>query len=112
MEILPQQVGAEAVDGAEIRPGKQKLLPLQAAIFRVPGNQLGQLGGKPLLHFRGGSFGKGDHQQPVHVEGMVGIGDQTDDPLHQHGGFSAAGGGRHQHGAAPGLDALPLFRCP
>ena len=96
---LPQELGAEGVDGGNLGLVDQGGLPPQMAVaglFRQPGGQLvhdapAQLGG--------GGLGVGDDQKAVDVQPLVLHPGQ--EPLHQHPGLAGTGGSGHQQAAAP-----------
>ena len=111
-EMLPDQVQAKAVDGGNLRIGHQRRLYLQMGIFRPFLQPLFNGLENPFPHFRRGGIGKGHHQQLVQICRIRRVGNQLQNPFHQHRGFSAAGGGGHQQIPIAGLDHLFLFFRP
>ena len=109
MAALPQKLGAEGVDGGDIRLVDQRGLAAQAAV----GGSLCQPGGELLHNARaqlgGGGFGVSDDQKAVDVQSLSRHTGQK--PLHQHAGLARPGGGGHQQGSAPVVHHRLLFLC-
>lgn len=98
--MLPQQIGAKAVHRADMGAGQKHLLAGQPPILRMLRQQGGEGGGQPLLHFGRRRLGEGYHQKPIHVRGIVGIGDPAEDPLDEDGGFPGSRRRRYEERAA------------
>ena len=112
MEILPDQVGTEAIDRADGCAGEKALLPPQPPVPRMLAHPAGKFGCDPLFHLGRRRFCEGDDQQAVDAHRVFLTGDLVKDTLDQHGRLAGPCRGRYQQRAAVGLDALLLFGCP
>ena len=112
LKVLPEQGGAEAVYGGDLRPVQQCELAAQAAVLGLL-QQPDRQGVRNLgLHLRGGRLGEGHNEEFVDVAGLVISEDAAYHPFHQHGCLAGSGGGGDQTGAAPALNSLQLFKRP
>ena len=111
--VLPQQIGAEAVDRADLRAAAQRALAAQAAAVGLGGRGGGELGHDPPLQLGRGGAREGDNKEAVDVPGVVLVGEIAHQPLGEHAGLAAARAGGDEHGAAAALDrgALRDGRC-
>ena len=96
MNVLPQQRGTEGVDGLDVRLVHQQHLPLETAVPRLLRHAAAQLLGNALPEFCGGGAGVGDDQEVVQVRLFLPQ-HLAEQPLHQHPGLAAPGGGGHQY---------------
>lgn len=106
--LLPEELGAESVDGGDIRFIEQSGLPAEADILRVKSHTLRQLGGDAAFQLGGGGLGKSDDQEAVDIRSLL---HPAEEPLYQYPGLARAGSGGDQETAAPLLYRYPLFRC-
>ena len=68
MEILPDHILAEGINGGNRCIGQQDQLALQAAGFRRFFQLRLQCGLNAFAHFCRSRLGKGHDQEPVHIE--------------------------------------------
>ena len=108
MGVLPEETAAQAVDGADPRPGHQLRLAAETAVHGIRRHPLVQPGEDPAPELPRRGPGIGDHQKIVDVRALVHIAHQ---PLHQHLGLAAARGGGDETGAAPALGGQFLIGC-
>ena len=111
VEMVADQIQAEAVDGGDLGMVDEGELPDQMGVLRLLLHCPGKGKADPLPHLRGGGAGKGHHQKPVDVHGMNGILHHSDDPFYQNGRFAAARGGGDQHALSPRVDGFLLLLC-
>ncbi len=112
LEVLPHEVAAEGVYGADVRGGEEHLLVLQVLVVRVFQQPIGDGFGEPVAHFGGGGPGEGDDEEFVGIAGVVRVQEPADAPLDKNSGLARAGGRADNEGAAPGVDSLLLVRGP
>ena len=110
LTVFPQKVGAEAVDGADLRAADQGALPSEAGVVGIVRQAARELLRDPAAQLPRGGAGIGDDEKAVNVGGGAGVGDVRHEPLGQHAGLAAAGTGGHQHRAAARIDGRLLGR--
>ena len=105
--LLPQEGGAEGVDGGDLGPVHQGGLPPQVPVPWVLRQAGGELLGDAGAQLGGGGLGVGDDQEAVQVQPLPGH--PVQQPLHQHPGLARPGSGGHQQFPAPVVYDLLLF---
>ena len=106
VDVLPQQGGAEGVDGLDVRLVDQQQLALEVAVTGPVRHAPGQLLGDALAQLRRCRAGVGDDEEVVHI-GLLLPQHAAEQAVHQHAGLAAAGGGGDQQ-APP----LVLYHSP
>ena len=89
--IFPQQIAAEAVDGGNLRQEQSLHLLLQVAVVRLLGNALCEFCGNFSPQFRCGGLGICNDQKFVQIGRIGWVGQVSQQPIHQHLGFSGTG---------------------
>ena len=114
IKVLPREGRAEGIHRRDMRLGHQALLTQQIGVVRLRAHQRGDRLRQAFAQLCGRGAGIGHHQQAVgvHAKRGVGIGQEADAPLHQHGGLARSGGGRDDHRAAAGGDGVQLVFSP
>ena len=106
-----QEVGAEAVDRADLGAGTQRGLPPQAAVFGVGGNARIDSVEDAAAQLGRGCARVGDDEEAVDVNRIFRICKVGHEPLGEHAGLAAARCRGHEHGAAACVDRSALFGC-
>ena len=111
-KILPNKIGAKAVNRTDMRARQQKLLALEALVKRVFLQHAGKRSGNAAAHFGCRGLGEGHDKEPVRIRRMFRVGDALDNALYQDRCFSGTGGGGNKQCAAARADCVQLFRRP
>ena len=106
---LPQQGGAEGVDGGDLGLVDQGGLPPQVPVVGPLRQPVGQLLGDTGPQLRRRRLGVGDDQELVDVQPLALH--PVQQPLHQHPGLARPGGGGNQELSPPVPDDFLLFLC-
>ena len=75
--LLPEETGAEGVDGGNIRLVNQGSLTTQAGVLGMEGKPVGDLGGNAAFELGGCRLGVGDDQEGVDVAALLHPAQQT-----------------------------------
>ena len=112
--MTAQEVGAEGMDGADLRAAAAEHLGTQVGVFRVRAQSIGDGGGDARTQLARRGAGEGDDQEAVHVLGraafVLGV-DVFHQALGQDTGFAAAGAGGDQDAGGPDGDRVQLGGC-
>ena len=108
MAALPQQLGAEGVDGGDARLVHQGGLTAQVAVGGPQSQPVGQLLHNTAPQLGSGSLGVGDDQEAVYVGPLLHPGQQT---FYQHPGLTGACRSGYQKAAPPVIYRRLLFFC-
>ena len=112
LEVILNHIGAETVNGTDLRMMEKRLLTLQMIVVRIlPHSFLKRLSDS-LPHLPGRRPGKGYDQQLVHIDRVVGIRHQGKNPLHQNRRLSGTGRRAHQEILSSQTNHLLLFSGP
>ena len=104
---LPEELGAERMDGRDLRLIDQRGLPPQMAVPRALCKAGRQFLHDPSPELGSGGFGIGNDQETVDVQPLLlHPGEQA---LHQHPGLTGAGSSRDQQSSAAVLHRRTLF---
>ena len=104
--VLPQDRGAEAVDGADGSPIHQGELPPEPETARIPVQSLGQSVLDAAAELRCRRPGIGNEQEPIQIQ--IVPEDAVQQPLHQHPGLAGTGSRRNEQGGVPVFHRRPL----
>ena len=104
-----QEVGAEAVDRADLGAGAQRDLPPQAAVFGVGRNARIDPVEDAAAQLGRGRARVGDDEEAVDVNRIFRICKVGHEPLGEHAGLAAARRRGHEHGAAARVDRGALL---
>ena len=106
-----QEVGAEAVDRADLGVGAQRGLPPQAAVFGVGGNARIDPVEDAAAQLGRGRARVGDDEEAIDVDRVFRVREVGHEPLGEHAGLAAARCRGHEHGAAARIDRSALLGC-
>ena len=108
--MLPNQIGAESVNGADLGVTHQRILTAERRITRVPGHLLGDFIQNSAPQFPCGGSGIGDNQKGINAfRGR--FCEISHQPFGQHLGFAGTGGCGHQNAPATRLNGMGLINC-